>query len=381
MTGSAPVDAAGARPRRRIAAHLAGGVLGAGMLVMPSVVAALAGGHSLLVWAAHLALGGSVALVLALVVRDRVGSTSLAGAVGVLLGRWAQRLVDGVFAVAFTAGQAAIAWFAATCLVTAATGSTPGPGVGVLLLALGVLAVAVLAALSPLVPPAAVLRWRWWVTGVLALACAAWGWPASGPHTPLAPSGLGISGALWLAFAALFFAGVGWEAVTTVVPATAAGPGRTAAGVLLGTALVAVGYLGLAAVYRSAGSADPVAAPVRWVLGLATATVLTSFCFTNVRTAARIAGRLRPEPEAAGRSRVTLAVVGLACAAFAWAGTGDGAVPLLLLGPAAAALVGYALGAVAAVRRGGPLLKCAGAAVLLVLAGTALVPVRFLLDG
>jgi len=388
-------------PELEIAARLSSGVLGAGMVVMPPVVAALAGGRSLLVWSAHILLGGSVSLMLAMLVRTRLRSTSLAGAVGALLGPWAERAVDGAFAIAFTAGQAAIAWFAATCLLTAAHGSLPRPGADGLLLALGVLAVAVAAALSPLTLPAMVLRARPWATGTVALACAAWGWPAApaaGAHTPLVPLGLSPDGAQWLALAALFFAGVGWEAVTAVVPDAAAGPRRTVAGVALGTACVAAVYLGLAEVHRLAPGAPaaqgPVPAPLRWVFAGATAAVLTSYCFTNVRTAARIATRLhpsgrrpaRPGPAAAGRAapgpaRAVIAAVGAACCAFAWAGERDGAVPLLLLGPAAAAVIGYALAAAAAVRRGGPPLRYAGAPVLLVLTGLAVLAVPFLSGG
>jgi len=385
-------DRTARRPELWIAAHVPSSVLGAGMVVMPPVVAALTGRHSLLVWSAHILLGGSVSLMLAMLVRARVRSTSLAGAVGALLGSWAERAVDGAFAVAFTAGQAAIAWFAATCLLTAANGALPRPGVDGLQLALGILGVAVLAALSPLSLAVAVLRLRPWVAGALALACAVWGWPgapAVGSHTPLAPSGLSPDGGQWLALAALFFAGVGWEAVTAVVPAAAAGPRRTAAGVALGVAPVAVVYLGLATVHQLAAGAptaqDSVSTPLRWVFGIATIAVLTSYCFTNVRTAARIAARLRPGercPSEGGPTKAIITAVGAACCAFACVGVvRDGAVPLLLLGPAAAAVIGYALAATAAVRRGGLLLRCAGALVLLVLVGMALLTVPFLLGG
>lgn len=304
-------------------------------------------------------------------------STSLAGAVGVLLGRWAELAVDGAFAVAFCFGQAAIAWFAATCLLTAADGSAPRSGAVGLLLALGVLAVAVLAALSPLSLPRAVLRLRPWVAGVVALACAAAVWAgvsAGAAHTPLAPAGLSVDGAQWLALIALFFAGVGWEAVIAV-PVVAVRPGRVAAGVVLGAAAVAVVYLGLAtvqhlAVQASEGAQHSVAAPLRWALALMTAAVLTSYCFTNVRTAALIASRLRRGACAHTPARAGIVAIGAACCAIACAATvGDGAVPLLLLGPAAAALIGYGLAAVAAARHGGPLLRCAGTAVLLVLVG------------
>ncbi|MFL9684277.1 hypothetical protein [Streptomyces sp. KL110A] len=207
-----------------------------------------------------------------------------------------------------------------------------------------------------------------------------WAWPgdpAAWAGTPLAPSGLTPDGALWLALAALFFAGVGWEAVTGAAPATAAGPGRTAAGVLLGTAAVAVVHLGLAAVQERAAP-GPAPAPLRWVLAGATAAVLASYVFTNVRTAARIAARLYPGGRRSaragpgpgpgrGRRRGLLRL--------RLGGARDGGVPLLLLGPAAAALTGYALGAAAAVRHGGPALRCAGLLLAAVLAGLAVLGV------
>lgn len=377
--GTAPSHPAARRPELKIATHLCGQVLGAGMLVMPPVVAALTGRHSLRVWSAHILLGASISLMLAALARARTQSASLGGIVGALLGRWAELAVDGAFAVAFCFGQAAIAWFAATCLLTAADGSVPRPGAVVLLLALGILAVAVLAALSPLSLPPAALQWRPWIAGGVALACAAAAWaavPLVDARTPLAPAGLSVDGAQWLALMALFFAGVGWEAVTVVVPVTAARTGRVAAGVGLGAAAVAVVYLGLAkahhvAVTASGDAQHSVAAPLRWVLAIATAAVLTSYCFTNVRTAARIAARLHP----GGRgicpqspAKAVIAAVGVACGVIACVpAAGDGAVPLLLLGPAAAALIGYGLAAVAAARHGGPLSRCAGAAVLLVL--------------
>lgn len=378
---------AGRRPELEIAAKVSGGVLGAGMLVMPPVVAALAGRYSLPVWSAHILIGGSVSLVLATLVAARVRSSSLAGALGDLLGTWAERAVDGAFAIAFTAGQAAIAWFAGTCLLTAVGGALPRPGTDGLLLALGVLVVAVLAALSPLTLPAAVLRLRPWAAGTVALLCAAQGWPAvsaADARTALAPPGLSPDGALWLALMALFFAGVGWEVVTTAVPVTGAGPRRTAAGVVLGAACVSAVYLGLAAVQRLAtgtpATPDPGPAPLRWALAAATAVLLTSYCFTNVRTAARIASRLYPGGRSAGGrpARAVIVAVGAACCAFAWIGARDGAVPLLLLGPAAAAVIGYALAATAAVRRGGPLQRCAGAVLLLVHVGLAALAWPFL---
>ncbi|GAA1407879.1 MULTISPECIES: hypothetical protein [Oerskovia] len=358
---------------------ITGAVLGAGMVVMPPVVSAVAGERDLLAWSVHVALGGSVSLVLcALVVRARLRPTTLAGVLGVVWGPWARRTQDLAMAVAFTAGQAAIAWFVATSLLTAADGTLPSSDGDGLVIAWGILALAVLGALSPLRIPAVMIRWRPWIAGLLALSCAAAGWPAGAngaAGSPLAPSGLAPGGALWLAIAALFFAGVGWESVTELAPRAGATRGRSMAGTALGAAAVAVVLLGLAAVQRSvvgvtsAPYGTPV--PLRWALAGATGVVLTSYCLTNVRTAAGIASRVAPGACRAGDStapaRSLVGIVGVACCGFAWLGDRDGGVPLLLLGPAAAVGFGYALAAAGAVRYGGPVLRCSGALLVLAL--------------
>ncbi|MFE2418801.1 amino acid:polyamine antiporter [Streptomyces hokutonensis] len=368
-----------------IAGGVAREVLGAGMVIMPAVVADLTGDGSLRAWTVHILLGGTVSLLLALLVHGTTRSLSLAATAGATLGPRAAGLVNAVFAAAFTAGQGAIAWFAATCVQAAAKGTVQPPGQTGLLIALGVLSTALALALSPLRLPAAVLRARPWAAGAVALGCAACAWPdAPGPdaHTPLVPSSLQPGAAFWLAVAALFFAGVGWEAVTSVVPGAPTTASRTAAGVGLGVAVVAAVYLGLAAVRSvadGAGVPEPPAAWVRWTLAGAVLVVLTSYCLTNIRTAARIAAELRPD--AAGPRRPLVAAVGALCCAFAVIGARDGSVPLLLLGPAVAAVTGYAAGAVAALRRGGPLLRCGAVVVLLALAATAVQTTRSLLPG
>ncbi|MGR3867013.1 amino acid:polyamine antiporter [Streptomyces graminifolii] len=389
-TGARTPTARAPRPRPdRAAATIGGGVarevLGAGMIIMPAVVADLTGHGSLRAWALHILLGGSVCLLLALLVRGTGRSLPLAATVGATLGQRAAGLVNAVFAVAFTAGQAAIAWFAATCVLAAATGAVQPPGQTGLLAALGVLATALALALSPLRLPAAVLRARPWAAGAVALGCAACAWPdapGAGSHTPLVPSSLQPGGAFWLAVAALFFAGVGWEAVTSVVPDTPATAGHPAAGVGLGVAVVTAAYLGLAAVRSvaaGAGAPEPPVAWLRWTLAGAVLVVLTSYCLTNIRTAARIAAALRPD--AAGPRRPLVAAVGALCCGFAVIGARDGGVPLLLLGPAVAAVTGYAAGAVAALRSGGPLLRCGAGVVLLGLAATTVQTMRALLPG
>jgi len=368
-----------------IAGGVAREVLGAGMVIMPAVVADLTGDGSLRAWTVHILLGGTVSLLLALLVHGTGRSLSLAATVGATLGPRAAGLVNAVFAVAFTAGQAAIAWFAATCVLAAAQGTVQPPGRTGLLVALGVLATALALALGPLRLPASVLRARPWAAGVVALGCAACAWPAApGPdaHTPLVPSSLQPGGAFWLAVAALFFAGVGWEAVTSVVPDAPTTAGRTAAGVGVGVAVVAAVYLGLAAVRDvadGAGAPEPPVAWVRWTLAGAVLVVLTSYCLTNIRTAARIAAEV--QPGVAGPRRPLVVAVGALCCGFAVIGVRDGCVPLLLLGPGVAAVTGYAAGAVAALRGGGPLLRCGAVLVLLALAATAVQTVRSLLPG
>jgi amino acid efflux transporter len=372
------------RPTTTIATAVATGVLGAGMLVMPPVVAGMAGTDGLGAWSAHILIGGSVSLLLALLVRGRSLPAPLAVTVGDLVGPRAQRLVDVVYAVAFTAGQAAIAWFTATCVLAAVEGTVRPSGATGLLVALAVLVVALCLALSPLHPPAAVLRLRPWLTGATGLLCAAVAWPAAAPDasTPLTLPAVGPEDAFWVVLAALFFAGVGWETVTHAVPIARTTAGRTAAGVALGASAVAAVYLGLAAVRQVSGGAAvprPLPAWVHPALGAAVTVLLASYCFTNIRTAARIAARLRPGTD--GASRPLIAVVGAVCCGFAVAGARTGAVPLLLLGPAAGAFTAYVTGSVAALRHGGRLLRCGASVVLLALVAAAVQTVRVLFSG
>ncbi|UGY91990.1 amino acid:polyamine antiporter [Streptomyces gobiensis] len=350
------------------------GVLGAGMLVMPPVVLGLAGSLTPWAWGFHLLLGGAVALVLALLVRQGARPAPLSVSMGELLGTWAARSIDGVFAVAFTAGQAAIAWFAASYALAAASGGRLQPAnANGLLLALGILATALGLALAGVRPAPLLLRIRPWATGALAMACAAAGWPiAAEDGSPLGPPGTLESGGFWTAVAVLFFAGVGWETVTTAVPGMRARRSHIIGGVLFGTVAVAGVYLGIAVVHQrmsgSYGEADRLPAWSQYVLAGAVVILAASYCFTNIRTASVIASRLR-----AGEGFVTRPVtliIGLMCAVFACVGMRAGGVPLLLLGPAVAALTGYSVGMFAAVKRGGRGLSATAGVVLLTLLGS-----------
>lgn len=327
------------------------GVLGAGMLVVPPVVLALAGGADLLVWVAHLVLGTAVCVLLArLGAHGRWAPAPVSVVLGAALGPGARRAVDGCFAVAFAAGQAAIAWFVVTALPEA---GGPGGGPDGRWLAAGLLVLAAAAALAPVRLPDAVLRARRVVAGGLAAACGVCGWP--GDAVAFVPAGTTTTAAVWLAFAATLFAGVGWEAVTEArTGADDASARRTTSAVLRAAAVVAAVYLGLALLTRWS-PASGVAADVplvRPLLGAAVALVLVSYVMTNLRAAARIAARLvrGPDDPPTTPRGLVVAVAALACALVV-AADRPGAVPLLLLGPAAAAAVTYALVVPAVVRR------------------------------
>jgi amino acid efflux transporter len=362
----------GQRPEREVTLALSRGVLGAGMLVMPPVVMRLASGYALLAWSYQLAVGAAVSLLLALWVRGEAVPLSLASAAARGLGERAGWVVNAVFAVAFTSGQAAIAWFAAAS-VTAGFGAsrwvTPAVTLGVILTALS-------AALSPLRVPAALLRARPWATGLTAAACAWCVWPSGPGQSALNPAGLGLGAGFWLAVLTLFFAGVGWEAVTRAVPGRDLSPGRVTQGVGLGVAVIASVYLTLAALAGLRPTAAPASGWAHAGLGVIAAILLTSYCFTNIRTASGIAARLNPGWRP---TRGLTLAVGALCLFFCLLGDRDGGVPFLLLGPAAAAVTGYTAGALAVLRQGSPPLRALAAVVLLALAAPVALGVRALL--
>ncbi|MDQ0425384.1 MULTISPECIES: hypothetical protein [Cellulomonas] len=372
--GAPPHESAPARTRasgddvRTVARHVVGGVLGAGVLVVPPVVATLAGGADLLLWAGHVLLGGTVGVLLG-VHAARTGRRPLpvSAVVGATWGEGARRCVDVTYAVAFAAGQAAIVWFAVVG-VRAAVPVSSGPFPAVAPLAL--LAAAAAVAASPVRVPLALLRVRPWVAGALAAAWGAIGWPDPGAGGAFAPDGVTGAGALWLAGAALLFAGIGWEGVTRA-GGPAGPPARdTARGVVVAAVAVGAVYLALAAVGRTrplVGTGADLPA-VHAAVAAASALVLASYVVTNLRTAASIAARVRAVPTAGrGPARGLVLAVAALSGVLVVLGDRDGAVPLLLLGPAAAATLAYALAAAAATRDGGRAARWAGGAVVVLL--------------
>jgi amino acid efflux transporter len=364
----------GQRPERAVTLAVSRGVLGAGMLVMPPVVIRLAHNYALLAWSYQLAVGGAVSLLLALSVRGEAVPMSLASQAARVLGERAGWMVNAVFAVAFTSGQAAIAWFAAVSV----TAGFDWPRWVALAVALGVILAALSVALSPLRLPPALLRARPWVTGLTAVACALWVWPSGPMRAALSPAALGLGAGFWLAVLALFFAGVGWEAVTQAVPGRGLSPGQVTRGVGLGVAVVAAAYLTIAALAGLRHTGPPASGWARCGLGVIVAIVLTSYCFTNIRTASGIAARLRPAWRPTG---FLTTAVGALCLGFCLLGYRDGGIPILLLGPTAAAVTAYTAGAVAVLRQGPSPLRALAAVVLLALAAPVVLGVRALLPG
>ncbi|WP_079277674.1 hypothetical protein [Streptomyces sp. CB03234] len=369
-------------PATRLAAGVFQGVAGAGMLVMPAVVHGLAGPSAPLLWGAHVALGAAVALLLTLLTRTGLPPMPLAAAVGSVLGRTSQRCVDVAYTVGFSAGQAALAWFAAQSVVAAVAEGGRAPAWLGPVVAAGVLAVGFVLALLDVPTPPALLRLRLPVVGLLAFACAAAAWPAAAPGSALAPASVpGAGAAAGIALLVLYFAGVGWESVTDLVPRTKAGLGATLAGVALGASAVAAVYLPLAWLYGAAAGRPEGTPPgwARYTLSAALLTVITSYCFTNIRAAGRIVARVTGSAGPGARRR-QLVVVGLLCAAFATAGTLPGSVVWLLLVPACAATAGYVMGAVAAFRRIGDVTRWLAWPLVVALAAVA-DPIRLLLLG
>lgn len=375
-SGPAPGTRGAGGPRAvwSVAASLSGSVLGAGMLLMPSVVRGVAGPFSLWAWVAHLALGTSVALLLARTVATR-RPERLSDALSGLLRPSAGRLVDIVYAVAFTFGQAAIAWFAAVCVLAVFPVPLPARGAVGALLACGVLVVALsLASVGP-APGAGMSRARRWLTGLVALGCAFTALPESGAASGVLVLDVPSFSGFWLALAALFFAGVGWESVTESVPAQRRAPRRAAVGVLLGAGIVTVVHLTLAAVSQYAAvpwSDDGAPDVVRYTLAVLVLVLAVSYCSTNIRTAAAITSRaLSTENSPAA---VPVWPVGLVCMAWVWPAAREGGIVLLLLGPAAGAWTAYMVSAVAVARQGTTVHRVLGAGLcgvlLVVLTGT-----------
>ncbi|WP_017607097.1 APC family permease [Nocardiopsis xinjiangensis] len=349
-----------------VAVSLSGSVLGAGMLLMPSVVWGNTGPASFWAWGTHLVLGTWIALLLAVVVIDRPPDR-LSGTVSGLLHPSAGRLVDTVYAAAFTFGQAAIAWFAALCVLPvlvpfrashAALGAT---------LACGVLVAASLLAVRGPAFGSRAARARRWLTGLVALGCAFALVPAAEDPDVLTAD-VSASSGFWLTLAALFFAGVGWESVTVSVPEQARRGRRAVAGVLLGSVIVASVYSGLAAVHHYAADTSPfggVPDAVRYTLAVLVLLLSISYCATNIRTAAAIASRALSTERAPASVPVWL--VGLVCLLWVWPAAREGGVVFLLLGPAAGAWTAYTVAAVAIARGGTARYRFLGSGLVVVL--------------
>jgi amino acid efflux transporter len=329
--GPGPGAGRGADVRRGLG--LAEGVLGAGLLVLPPVVAGVAGSAAPAAWVVQLLLGASVAALLGSLAARRGVPGGLQDLIGAVLGPAARRTVVAAFLVGFTVGQAALALAAGRLLVTALGVSWSPLWAGAAVLALG----------------AAGARVPWSVRGrrvrlavALAVALAACTWPAVYATSGLlAPPG----GDRWVvAVFLLFFAGVGWESA-----GRATGGGRVLPATAVALAAVGLVQLTLAVVLDvRSGTID---APANWSLRaimMCGSVTLLAYVGTNLAAAGRFATELKPS---IGRTAPLVLAVAAAAAMVGADALGWGVTALLFV-PCLAAWVGHLLGCVAAARGG-----------------------------
>lgn len=346
-------------------------VLGAGLLIVPPVVAGAAGVSAPAAWLAHLVGGAVFAAVLGLMASAHTGAGSIAEVTGRALGRWAERVVLLVYLGGFVVGQAAIALAAGGLLAAGLTGGAPVPGAagfvrlampgeavsvhaappGWSVAAVGLLGLAAAGAVAGVRLTDPVRRWRLIVTGVVAVVvCLQPRVLATAGLLPSEPSGQ-FTVAVFL----LFFAGVGWEASARLAPPLG-DRSRIVGAMVLGAALVAVAYLTLALLLR--GRPGPGEWPGEPALlgrvgALAAAVLLTAYCVTNLQAVGRFLAALGGPTGRAG-----VAAGGVASLASLLTALLSGwRVADVLLVPCLAAWVGYSLAMVAAVRVGSVILR------------------------
>jgi len=300
------------RHAARAGLTVAENVLGAGLLVMPAVGAAVAGPRAVPAWVVTLAAG----LAFCAVVGRAGAGASLAEVLGRRSGP-AATVVTGLYLAGFTGGQTALALFAGT-VVGGAFGVPAEP------VAVAVLAVAGFAAIAGVRLTPAARRLRLAGAAVLAIVmCVSPGWfnlPATSWH--------GVVPAAFL----LLFAVVGGEAIARTGTRTVAVTVAVAAAVLVPV------HLGLAVMLATA---RPAGTPHRG-LAIAAAALIALFCTTNLPAAGGFASRLMGRPQASHRpwtAAVTVAAVVILVPAQA---LGWGAVELFAI-PATATALSYAV--------------------------------------
>jgi amino acid efflux transporter len=329
---------------------LAEGVFGAGLLLVPPMVAGLAGAAAPAAWLVHLAVGSAFSLALGLFAHAGGVPRSIAQVTGAALGRRAGRTVLALYLTGFTVGQAAIALAAGGfAAVGAGSAGTRGAVVaGCLLLAAATAAAALGIRLTD-----RGRRLRLAVTAALAVyGCARPGWFAAAHLLPDRPH--------WFAWAVFlaFFAGVGWESSTRIAPGLASRRQVTRA-VALGATLVGLGYVGLALLLRARSPTASMAPDgLDRVAALAAAAVLAGYCLTNLPAAGRFALALRPAaagtPAGAVRPPVVpMVLVGTVGIGLVLLAATAGWTPArLLVGPCLATWAGYLLAMLGTARAG-----------------------------
>lgn len=332
---AAPVRPAAAAWRAGTA--VAGSVLGAGLLVVPPVVLTLAGAGWPRAWLVHLGLGAMLCATLGLAGMRRRGR-SLFDVAGEL-GRGARRALTATYLAGFVVGQAALAMFAGQVAAAAVSHPLATP------LAVGsaVLALATLAVLTERSLGRRGRGIRLALTLVVAVALFA------GPSS-LVQAGLVVTGGgelFWVAAAAAFFAGVGWESMARH-GAGLRNAGGVAVAAVVAVAIVALAYLPLSWLLAAAVEARTVrVSSFAPVVALSVAGVLGLYCLTNIGAAAGFARSLgvtsRRTPIATGAAAVAVLTAAEVLGWEVWQ---------LLLGPALAAWIGYLLAGFAVLRSG-----------------------------
>jgi amino acid efflux transporter len=347
-------------PAVRRGLGLAEGVLGAGLLLLPPVVAGVAGSAAPAAWGVQLLIGASVAAALGSLAAYRRRPGSLPELLADVLGPAARRALVAVYLVGFTVGQAALA-LAAGRLLLAALDVRPA-GAAPVLVGVGVLALGAAGARLP------------WGTGarrarlavVLAVALVGCARPELFGAAGLLdlPGGDRAAVAVFL----LFFASVGWESA-----GRSPGPGRVLPATAV--ALLAVGLVQLSLALLLDTRAATAGTDPGWslrVVAAAGSVTLTAFVATNLAAASRFATELG----APGGGRTVLGpAVAAACALVAAAAAGWGLTALLLV-PSAATCTGYLLGCLAVARGGSKKYQwsaAALAALLILVAITAVI--------
>ena len=341
---------------------------GLGVLLSVPITAGLVGGRSGLAWSAHLVTGGLLCVGLGL--RARLPDTT-GGVVGLVASAWGRlggQTVTALYLAGFIVGQAAIVLTAGQ--FAAYVVDRPGATGVVVGTAITTVVVAATVAATVHAVPAAARHWRIAAAWPVGLALAA---------DPALLRGSGLLPAtdvrqFWPAVFLLLFAGVGWEQSAKLAHRVRDTRELVRAVALAVAVISGGGYLLAATTASSVGrdATTPWPAAGSAALAVAVATLLATFCITNIHTAAGFVRALTRRHPA--RQLGQVAVVATPILVILVAAThADWRPHELLAGPAVAVWFIYMLALVSGLWGSGPGLKLAliAPSVLLLLTAAA----------